>query len=136
MEISALIKLLIISLIAIWLISGTFVVFGSEDNDNEECKKVGNNHDGNKASEQKFYSLMNKTEFCDFVKMHDAEKIEGEIREDSKHDWHWFTSTKVWETAFEEAKFCMLERFDLPNNGKKTLGGYELEECGHSPDDY
>ena len=96
----------------------------------EECKEIGDNHGDTSESESKLYKQLETQNFCEFVQDHDREEIKGEIREDTKHDWEWFVQTKVFQTAFEDAIFCMLDRYDLPDDGDKRLAGYEIQDCG------
>lgn len=98
--------------------------------DKEECKEIGNDHGDAKESEKKFYQQLETQDFCDFVEDIDREQIQGEIREDSKWDWEDFAETKVFQTAFEDAVFCMLERYDLPDGNDKQLADYEIMDCG------
>ena len=125
-------KIFIITGLLLFLAIGSVSGLASGEKDNEECKEVGDNHGDTSESENKFYKQLNTQEFCEFVEDVDREEIKGEIREDTKWDWEDFVETKVFQTAFEDAVFCMLERYDLPDGNDKQLADYEIQQCGQN----
>lgn len=111
--------------IAVTLFMGGNAVYA----DKQECKEVGTKHGDNSPSEKAFFIGLHEEEFCDFSEKIDGMEFKGAIREDSKCDWECFMDTNVFQTAFDDAKACMFERYDLPDDGKKNLEAYEIQAC-------
>lgn len=97
--------------------------------DKQECKERGTSHGDNSPSEKAFFKALNTDTLCDFSDGIDEMKYKGAIRENSKCDWECFMDTNVFQTAFDDAKMCMSERYDLPDDGKKNLEAYEIQAC-------
>ena len=94
-----------------------------------ECDEVGTSHGDNSPSEKKFFQALHTQTLCSFTDMIDGMEIKGAIREDTHCDWQCFMDTNVFQTAFDDAKACMFERYDLPDDGKKNLEAYEIQAC-------
>lgn len=126
----------VLSLLALSLVLLPSYTFAADD----ECDGVGENHDDNNPSEKYFFRILNEKTLCDVVDDIDAMKAEGSIEEDSKHDWDWFTQTRVFqekpqeltEEGFENFKICAYERYhEFPkDNGDFHLAEYEIDNCG------
>lgn len=91
------------------MISVTFIVtlFMSGNSlyaDKVECEDIkgvekwsSEGHDDNNPSERKFYKALEEKTFCEVNEMIDHEEVEGEIKEDSKHDLDWLKETIYYQ---------------------------------------
>ncbi len=86
-------------------------------------------HGDNKESEKEFEKSVSNDSLCITGKLHDHEEIKGEIT-----DWTDFKQTENYQSATHEQKECLKEYFDLPDDGKPALQGYELEYCAWDED--
>lgn len=101
----------------------------------EKCEDItgtekwdGEGHDDNNPSENKFDKMIfedNETT-CEVAEAIDHMEIKGEIKE---HEWDEFEETFTYQATSEEVQECMEDRFDLPDDGKKHLAGYEIKDC-------
>jgi hypothetical protein len=104
------------------------VVFAEE----RECEDIkgemdwtSEGHDDNEASEKHFDKMIEgSSTICEVAKAVDHEKADGEIT-----DWTDFKETFTYQGTSEEVQECLKERFDLPDDGRKALQGYEIQDC-------
>lgn len=102
------------------------------DSEERTCKDLvtentwrSEDHDDNKESEKEFERSVENDSLCETTEKHDKEELTGEI-----DDWTDFKETQNYKTADNDQKECMKQFFELPDNGKPALQGYELEYCG------
>lgn len=90
-------------------------------------------HDDNNPSEKKFYKVLEEKTFCEVNKMIDHEEVEGEIKEDTKHDIDWLRNTIYYQSVDEEVQDCIDDAyFDSPDgDGDDNAADYEMLECGY-----
>lgn len=119
-------------LVAVCALASTekgLVVYGEscEDIKGEE-KWDGEGHGDNNPSENKFDEMIFEDDAttCEVAEAIDHMEIEGEIKQ---HEWDEFEDTFVYMGTSEEVQECFEERFDLPDDGKKHLAGYEIKDC-------
>lgn len=102
----------------------------------EKCKDIkyedkalkwdSEGHGDNSPSKKDFYNDMNENTFCEQARGIDHMDYKGAIREDTKHDWAWFKTTLVYESASEDTQKKLRDLYELPDNGKMNLEAYEF----------
>lgn len=101
----------------------------------EECEDIkgeeswgSESHGDNNPSENKFDEMIFEDDAttCEVAEAIDHMEIEGEIKE---HEWDEFEETFTYQATSEEVQECFKDRFDLPDDGKKHLAGYEILDC-------
>ena len=110
--------------------------------DKIECEDIKGKHtwrdDGhgdNDASEKRFYKVLEEGEktFCEVNEMIDHEKLEGEIKEDTKYDMDWLKETTYYQSVDEEAQENLRDAYynSPSSDGKDNLADYEMVESGY-----
>lgn len=132
--------LLGITMFSLLFLGATNIAGTYAEEEKDECDGVGTNHGDNSPSEKRFFKILNEKTLCDVVDEIDGMEAEGSIQEDTKHDWEWFTQTRVFqekpeelsEEGFENFKICAHERYhEFPeSNGDFHLAEYEIDNCG------
>ena len=112
------------------LLFGADDVYGNEDrycvDYHGEYDWDSTDHKSGSQSEKEFDKMIEHNTVCEISKAIDHEDVEGEIK---SHEWNEFKDSAVWITADDDIRDCFEDRFDLPNDGKKHLAAYEIEEC-------
>ena len=77
--------------------------------------------------------MLEEKTFCEVNEMIDHEEVEGEIKEDSKHDLDWLKETIYYQSVDEEVQECIDDAYeDSPDDdGDDNAADYEMLECGY-----
>lgn len=108
--------------------------------DKVECEDIkgetdwgSESHDDNNPSEKKFFKVLEEKTFCEVNEMIDHEEVEGEIKEDTKHDLDWLKGTIYYQSVDEEVQECIDDAYkNSPDgDGDDNTADYEMLECGY-----
>jgi hypothetical protein len=133
-------KIMSAYMIAVTFVVTLFVNGNTIYADRIECEDIkgvekwsSEGHDDNNPSEKKFYKALEEKTFCEVNEMIDHEEVEGEIKEDSKHDLDWLKETIYYQSVDEEVQECIDDAYeDSPDeDGDDNAADYEMLECGY-----